>query len=112
VTVNLVSADEAAAAAADHEVVEEVTILKAARARKEARDLADHGDYDGARFLLAQHAADLRAVGGELALDDAALLDEHLAMMAPASYDPSMRKRLTSEAWRGGKGRPPRNERP
>ncbi len=110
VTVNLVSADEAAASTADHEVVEEVTILQAARACKEARDLADRGDFDAAQSLLLHHAAQLRAVGSDTALEDAVLLDQHFAMMAPPTYDPSMRKRLSNEAWRGGKGRTPRRK--
>ena len=40
VTVNLVSADEAAAAKADHEVTEEVIVLLSARAQEQAREHA------------------------------------------------------------------------
>src|SRR5207244_4323867 len=46
VTVNLVSADEAAAADADAEVTEEVLVLRAARAEREAMKLADEGRFD------------------------------------------------------------------
>ena len=62
ITVNLVSANEAAAAQADNEVTEEVVILKAARAQEEARSRAEQGDIDGARTLLRQTAESLRKV--------------------------------------------------
>ena len=62
ITVNLVSADEAAVAQADNEVTEEVVILKAARAQEEARSRAEQGDIDGARMLLHQTAESLRKV--------------------------------------------------
>ncbi len=50
--VNLVSADEAAAAAADAEVTEEVVILRSARAQEQAREHADRGEFEQARKLL------------------------------------------------------------
>jgi len=43
--VNLVSADEAAAAGHDAEVTEEVAILTAAGAQEEALKRADQGDF-------------------------------------------------------------------
>jgi Ca-activated chloride channel family protein len=52
VTVNLVSPDQAAAAGADAEVTEEVLILRAARAEREAMKLADEGRFDEAKELL------------------------------------------------------------
>jgi hypothetical protein len=58
--VNAVTADEARAAEADPEVVEEVLVLKAARAQREAILRADAGDFDGARSVLAGAADDLR----------------------------------------------------
>ncbi len=61
VTVNLVSADEAATAAVDHEVTEEVWLLQAARARKEAIEAVDDGDYGAAQASLLSTAATLRA---------------------------------------------------
>ena len=45
VTVNMVSSDEAAAAGTDHEVTEEVVVLRAARAQDEAHRRADQGDF-------------------------------------------------------------------
>jgi Ca-activated chloride channel family protein len=60
IRVNMVSADEAAAAEADKEVTEQVVILKSARAEEEARKKADGGDIDGAMFLLQSTAGELR----------------------------------------------------
>jgi len=100
VTVNLVSADEAAASEADHEVVEQVVILEAARARKEARDLADQGDYGTASAMLAQHHARLLDIGSPSALIEAAELGLHVENMSPDAYSPAVRKRMTSETYR------------
>jgi Ca-activated chloride channel homolog len=61
VLVNLVSADEAAAAVPDAEVVEEVTVLLAAQAVEEARRRAEDGDHGGAGEVLRLAAASLRA---------------------------------------------------
>jgi len=47
VVVNVVTRAEAATAEGDHEVVEEVVVLRAAQARDEARRLADEGDFEG-----------------------------------------------------------------
>ena len=52
VNINMVNADEATAADPDQQVIEEITILKAARAQKEARGRADTGDFGGAQELL------------------------------------------------------------
>jgi len=62
VTVNLVSADDPAAADIDTEVTEEVVILASARAQEEARECAQRGDFDGASELLRKAAEDLRAI--------------------------------------------------
>ncbi len=110
VTVNLVSADEAAAAEVDHEVVEEAVLLASARARKKARDLADSGDFDGARETLESVALDLRDLAptserADELLHDAAMLDVHSDSMAQATYGPQDRKRLTNESWRRSRGR-------
>ena len=53
-TVNLVSADEAAARAPEGEVVEEVVILKAARAQEQAREHADRVEFEQAQKILAR----------------------------------------------------------
>ena len=60
VTVNLVSADEAAAAEADHEVAEEVVVLMSARAQEQAREHADRGEFDAATKVLGEAASELR----------------------------------------------------
>ncbi len=52
VVVNRVSADEAAAAAPDLQVHEEVLVLTAARARDEAILLADAGRYEEGQRVL------------------------------------------------------------
>src|SRR5439155_17457257 len=67
VTVNLVSADEAAAAGADAEVTEEVLILRAAKAEREAMKLADEGRFDEAKELLRWAAGELRSRAPESA---------------------------------------------
>ena len=110
ITVNLVSADEAAAAEADHEVVEETVLLSSARARKEARDLADSGDFDGARSTLEAVAEQLRSLAGtsdraDELLRDAEMLDVHTESMASDMYGPEERKRLSNESWRRNRGR-------
>lgn len=62
VVVNLVSADEAAAAAPDAQVTEQVVILASARAQEQARELALRGDIDAASRLLRGAAQELRTV--------------------------------------------------
>jgi Ca-activated chloride channel family protein len=105
VVANLVSADEAAAAARDLEVQEEVLVLQAARARDEAIRLADTGDYRGARATLKNAAATLRSLAPTLSPEhaaaletEAAELEEGEAHLAPTSYNAAMRKKLHYEA--------------
>jgi Ca-activated chloride channel family protein len=110
ITVNLVSADEAAVAELDHEVIDEVVVLQAARAKKEAIRLADQGRYDDARASLERAARELRKVApsspraAELA-DEAIRLDGHVHAMSPSEYSPISRKRMSSESWRRNRGR-------
>jgi Ca-activated chloride channel family protein len=90
--VNLVSADEAAAAGLDTEVRDEVVILRSAKAQRDARERADHGDFDGAKTALrgavedlrshaagSTHAAELRRMADELEAD--------LPMLEPDAFD-------------------------
>jgi Ca-activated chloride channel family protein len=58
--VNVVTPEEASGADPDHAVVEEILILRAARIRVEARDLAGRGQYDAGRTLLSDTAMRLR----------------------------------------------------
>ena len=102
--VNLVSADEAAAAVPDGEVVEEVVVLRAARAQREAVRLADEGDFPAARKVLEESARELQeraptsAKAAEL-LEQAEVLDRVSDLMAPASYQPSVRKAMHYESY-------------
>ncbi len=110
--VNLVSADEAAAAVADAAVTEEVTVLLAARAADEARGLADAGDFDAARATLSAAAETIRAAApgsdraGDL-LDQAERLERTVASMAPATYSAADAKRIhySSRNLKNRKGR-------
>jgi Ca-activated chloride channel homolog len=89
VAVNLVSAEEAAAAGPDLAVREEVLVLRAARARDEAVRLADEHRYEDAEALLTQTKAELHAAGMAA---EAAELDPGL--VAPAAYSNISRKAL------------------
>ena len=95
VVVNLVSADEAAAAEPDAQVREEVLVLTAARARDAAMRLADAGDYEAAQLELLEASSALRASGLDAEADE-------LAAAAPSvargSYSPAGRKRLHYDA--------------
>jgi Ca-activated chloride channel family protein len=62
IRVNVVPGAEAAAESADQDVTEQVVILEAARTRNAARKLADKGDFEGARQLLAEQAEHLRSI--------------------------------------------------
>ena len=105
VVINVVTAEEAAQAEADYAVADEVLVLKTAKARDEARRLADAGDFEGGRSLLQASAAELRlsaprsSKAAEL-LAEADLLDEVSGAMAAPSYDASTQKRLHYEAHR------------
>ena len=95
VAVNLVSADEAAAAHPDLEVVEEMLILKAARAREDAIRLADSGDFDGAQASLRSTVSELRTAGLD---DEAEQLDQIVEFSSgPATYSAGARKRMVYE---------------
>jgi hypothetical protein len=81
------------------QVTEEVVVLKAARAREQARENADRGKFEIARKLLSEAAEDLPAtapgsVQAEELLAAAEMLGENLAMMARATYGPSASKRM------------------
>jgi len=107
--VNAVTADEARAAEANPEVAEEVLVLKAARAQREAIRRADAGDFEGARSVLAGAAEDLRqgasAAGSgrssEL-LAQAAELESSGASMSRPDYDAHARKLLRYRSHESG----------
>ncbi|MBA3956456.1 MAG: VWA domain-containing protein [Acidimicrobiia bacterium] len=110
--VNVVSADEAASAQADHAVVEEVVVLEAAKARDEARRLADEGDFEGGQTLLRASAHQLRQSATDSAkadelLAEADMLDGTGGLLASATYDATTRKRLHYDAYRARRRREP-----
>ena len=104
-TVNLVSADEAASATPDNEVVEEVVILKSAQVQEEARTRARTGDLEGAQRLLRETAKDLRKVTpgsprGEELEQQAAEMEEHATRFATEGEMTSLHaKRMRYESW-------------
>jgi Ca-activated chloride channel family protein len=59
--VNMVSADDATAVGPDAEVRDEVVVLEAARAKKEARRLADSGDFSAAQNYMRLASTELRS---------------------------------------------------
>jgi hypothetical protein len=109
ITVNLVSADEAAAAEADHEVTEEVVVLMSARAQEQAREHADRGESRGA----ARAGEDAR---GKPVVDVGRTLPGGLekADAVPAAFEPNAEEEgrvMLPTAARGstkGLGKPPR----
>jgi Ca-activated chloride channel family protein len=110
--VNAVTADEARAAEADPEVVEEVLVLKAARAQREAILRADAGDFDGARSVLAGAADELRqsaslsgATRSAELLSQAEDLESSSASMNRPAYDSRARKLLRYRSHEGGRRR-------
>jgi Ca-activated chloride channel family protein len=109
VTVNLVSADEAAAMELDHEVVDEVVLLEAARARDEAMRQADAGDYQAAHDTLSTTGIELlrHAPNSHRAaelIEEAGRLELHAQTLDAANYAMT-RKRLSNESWRRSRGR-------
>jgi Ca-activated chloride channel homolog len=100
IVVNRVSADEAATAAPDLQVREEVLVLTAARARDEAIRLADAGRYEEGQQVLHSTVIKLRDAG----------LSEQADLLAPEivaleSYDASVRKRLRFQSQRQRRGK-------
>jgi len=99
VTVNLVSADEAAAAEADHEVTEEVVVLMSARAQEQAREHADRGEFDSAKKVLGEAVRELRRVApgssqAEELLAQAEMLEENLRWMTDERYLAASKKQM------------------
>lgn len=60
-TINLVSADEAADGQPDRDVVEEVLILKAAEEQRRAREEADRGDFSSSQARLLAMSQEIAA---------------------------------------------------
>jgi Ca-activated chloride channel family protein len=101
--VNLVSTDEAAAQTPDHVVVEEVVILKAARAQEQAREHADAGEFEQARKVLDEASTELRRLAPASAkarelLEQAEALESNRMSMDPMAYGPGSRKQMMFQA--------------
>jgi Ca-activated chloride channel family protein len=97
--VNRVSADEAAGAGADAEVTEEVVILSSARAGREARELADRGDFDGADRKLREAVERLSASAKGSArerelLGEAAFWRAQSEQLSSGAYSAMSRKQM------------------
>jgi hypothetical protein len=110
ITVNMVSADEADAAGPDADVIDEVTILKSARAKQAAREAAERGDFDTARETLRRAADELRSIApgssrADELLQEAEANETHSAMMDASHYDAGEKKRLRYQSWQTGRGR-------
>ncbi len=112
VIVNLVSSDEAAAVEVDSEVTDEIWLLRAATARRDAITDFDADDYDaGSKKMQFARDALLEAAktsprAAEM-LEEAELLSERSAP-AEMRADPMWRKRASSEAYSRTRGRPSR----
>jgi len=114
VVVNLVRADDAAAADLDQEVTDEVWLLRAARARKEAIEAHDRGDHGGSvrglRMMVdSLHAAAPESARGLELREEADALAKHVR--AAETADPMLRKRLHQEHWSHTHGRKRRDPR-
>ncbi|TVP72477.1 MAG: VWA domain-containing protein [Nitriliruptor sp.] len=97
--VNAVSAEEAAQAASDPEVTDEVVVLSAAQATDRARKLADEGRHEAAAHLLRETVEQLREVAprsgaAEELLRQAKVLEVTSEELDTATYSAAMRKRL------------------
>jgi Ca-activated chloride channel family protein len=113
--VNMVSADEASAAMPDQAIVEEVLILKAAQAQKEARTRADMGDFSAAQILLERSATELRSFAPRSAraaelLSEANFMEDHAARASAATWDSTHSKRVHYNARRVNRSRRRPNE--
>jgi len=111
ITVNAVSAEEAQQAGPDAGVVEEIVVMKAAKAQKEARERDESGDWDGAKRLLIEAAEELRKVApGSPRADELLAQAEETtgfaAEMSEARYDAKTKKSLKYSSWQRQRGRP------
>jgi Ca-activated chloride channel homolog len=114
VLVNLVSADEADTAVPDARVVEEVVILKGARAQDEARRLAKDGDLDAAGELLRKTAREIRNVAPRSDRTDelnaqADEIEGYRRAMVDGAFDAMQSKQMRYSSWQKQRGRPREN---
>jgi Ca-activated chloride channel family protein len=105
VMVNVVSGADASGQPADSRVIDQVVILGAAKARKEARTLADQGDFDGARRILQDQTERLGSIAAasELfatATDDIEQLERFSHRLEMRTYDRIASKELWDQSRR------------
>ncbi|MEO7804223.1 MAG: VWA domain-containing protein [Actinomycetota bacterium] len=101
--VNAVNADEAAAADPNNDVIEEVLVLKAAKAQEDARRRFAEGDTEGAQKLLKDAADDLRRLAPDSEqsaqlLEQAEVIDGSLMAMHDSSFGEAEMKNLKYNA--------------
>jgi len=105
VTVNAGTAEEAAAATADIEVIGEARRLETAKLKDEAVDLADKGDLKNAAQKLRKMAEELRSspLANQFAFAEEIEQLEHFAdRLEKRSYDGMLRKELRDQSYQAG----------
>ncbi|MRG92961.1 VWA domain-containing protein [Polyangium spumosum] len=105
VTVNAGTAEEAAAAAQDINVIGEARRLETAKLKDEAVDLADKGDLKNAAQKLRKMAEDLRnsPLANQFAFAEEIEQLEHFAdRLEKRSYDGVLRKELRDQSYQAG----------
>jgi hypothetical protein len=105
ISVNVVPPAEATGETADLSVIEEVVILEAAKARKEARKLAESGDLDRARSVLKEQTERLSSIPPSNALfaaatDDIEELERFSHRLEMRTYDRIDSKELWDQSRR------------
>lgn len=107
--VNAVRAADANHVVPDATVTEQVLILEAARARKQAREAADRGDFGAAASMLRTSAAMMRSAGDQSTMPtlfaDVDDLDATAVSMTPNEYDGAAAKHLWAQEQASTKGR-------
>lgn len=103
--VNAVSADDAAAVAPNEQVVQEATILAAGKAAERARDLAEQGEHEEARRLVAEARASLADLPGDhvdlpVVAESLERMGRSAASMADGKFSAADSKRLHYESRR------------
>lgn len=105
ISVNVVPPAEATVETADLSVTEEVVILEAAKARKEARKLAESGDFERARSVLKEQTERLSSIAPSSALfgeatDDIDELERFSQRLEMRTYDQIDSKELWDQSRR------------
>ncbi len=105
VMINVATEADASGEAPDSGVTEQVLILRAAQARKEARLLADQGDYDQAERILQEQAERLGAIPWTsdeftAATDDIEELKGFIQRLQMRTYDRISSKELWDQSRR------------